>query len=190
MPPLCEGLQMNHAIIFDTETTGLVKPLATPLDDQPQIIEFAAIKVDFDTLEEVDRLEFLVHPGRTLPEEIIKITGITDEMLSDALPFVAHIDPLSKFFLGAQTLIAHNLSFDTSLLRFDLMRNGCEFKFPWCPTQICTVEASFSIRNKRMRLCQLHELAEGAEHKDAHRAMADVEALVRVVKYLRKEGLL
>lgn len=181
---------MREAIIFDTETTGLVKPMATPIEDQPQIIEFAAIKVDFDTLEEISRLEFLVNPKTELPEVIVKITGITDEKLSDEKPFIAHLDDLSHFFLGAEVLVAHNLAFDTSLLRFELTRIGCEFKFPWPPTQICTVEASFSINNRRMRLCQLHELAEGAEHKDAHRAMADVEALYRVIKYMRKEGLL
>lgn len=47
------------AIVFDTETTGLLKPESAPLSEQPQIIEFAGIKVDFDTLEEIDRLEFL-----------------------------------------------------------------------------------------------------------------------------------
>jgi DNA polymerase-3 subunit epsilon len=181
---------MNHAIIFDTETTGLVKPLATPLDEQPQIIEFAAIKVDFDTLEEVGRLEFLVQPGRVLPDEIIKITGITDEALKDEKPFVAHLSDLEEFFLGTKFLLANNLTYDTNLLRFELMRVSSEFKFPWPPKQICTVEASFGINNRRMRLCQLHELATGAEHKDAHRAMADVEGLLTCVKYLRQEGLL
>ena len=32
-------------ILFDTETTGLVQAYATPLADQPHIIEFAALKL-------------------------------------------------------------------------------------------------------------------------------------------------
>lgn len=181
---------MNYAIIFDTETTGLVKPMATPINEQPQIIEFAAIKVNFDTLEEIERLEFLVNPLVDLPDEIIKITGLTTERVACEQPFIAHLDTLKNFFLGSRHLIAHNLAFDTNLLRFELMRVGHEFKFPWPPSQICTVEASFCINNRRMRLCQIHELATGVEHKDAHRAMADVEGLLTVVKYLRHEGLL
>ena len=37
-------------IIFDTETTDLVKPGLVPLEDQPHIIEFAGIKLDDFTL--------------------------------------------------------------------------------------------------------------------------------------------
>lgn len=185
-------MSIRQAIIFDTETTGLVKPLATPIHEQPQIIEFAAIKVDFDSLEELDRINFLVDPGCELPEIITKITGITNQQLEDeeAMPFADSFDELAEFFLGVHTLVAHNLTFDTSLLRFELQRIGCEFKFPWPPKQICTVEASFELHNRRMKLCQLHEEATGAPHKEAHRAMADVEGLLTCVKYLREKELI
>ena len=33
-------------IMFDTETTGLLLPEGAPLENQPQIIEFAAIAMD------------------------------------------------------------------------------------------------------------------------------------------------
>ena len=65
-------------IVFDTETTGLPAADAAPLAKQPHIIEFAAIKLDEDTLEEVSRLEFLSKPPIDLPPIITKITGITD----------------------------------------------------------------------------------------------------------------
>ena len=174
-------------IFFDTETTGLPKPDAAPLRDQPQIIEFAGIRTD-DDFNEVARFEFLCNPGCPLPEEIVKITGITDADLADKLPFVTHLPALSEFFLGTRSMVAHNLAFDKSLLKFELLRLGKELAFPWPPNQICTVEASYGIKNRRLRLYELHEMACGERHKDAHRAMADVEALLRVARWLRQEG--
>ena len=176
-------------IVFDSETTGLVLPGLVPLKDQPQMIEFAGIKLDSD-LEEVERLEFLINPGVPLPQEIVKITSITDDMLKDQRPFAAHYRDLCNFFLGEETMVAHNLQFDLSILRFELERLGRQFAFPYPPVQICTVEASYSLYNKRLHLSELHLLATQGNFKDAHRAMADTEALVRCVRWLQGRDLL
>ena len=177
-------------IVFDTETTDLVKPGLVPLEDQPHIIEFAGIKLDDFTLEETERLQFLVNPGMALPELITKITGITDEDLKDQEPFASSYHDLCNFFMGEYYMVAHNMDFDKSLLKFELMRIGKEFAFPWAPRQVCTVEASYGIRNKRLKLSALHEICCGEGFKDAHRAMSDTEALVRCVRWLRAQGMM
>jgi DNA polymerase III epsilon subunit-like protein len=177
-------------IIFDTETTGLILPSLVRIEEQPQIIEFAGVKLDDITLEEIERLTFMCNPGCALPEEIIKITSITDEMLKDQEPFASHYHDLCDFFLGEQMMVAHNLDFDKTLLKLELIRIGKEFAFPWPPKQVCTVEASFGINNKRMRLSDLHLHCTGEDFKDAHRAMADTEALVRCVRWLRAESMM
>ena len=117
-------------IVFDLETTGLPKAEGSDLDMQPRIIEFGAIKLDKD-LEEVDRLEFFCNPGHELDPQIIKITGITDEMLKDEKPFVANYLSLCEFFLGEKTIVAHNLPFDRKVLKFELERLDKLTKFPW-----------------------------------------------------------
>ena len=177
-------------IVFDTETTGLVLPGLVPIVEQPQIIEFAGIKLDDFTLEEIERVDFLVNPGRQLPEEITKITGITDDMLVGQKKFAYWYTTLCDFFLGETIMIAHNLEFDKSLLRFELERIGKQFNFPWPFKQICTVEASFSINNKRMNLGKLHEHCTGTDFKDKHRAMNDVEALVSCVRWLKMKEMI
>ena len=177
-------------LILDVETTGLVKPELVPLHEQPQIIEFAGIKLDDYTLEETERLSFLVNPGCTLPEVIVKITGLTDADLKDEQPFASSYHELVNFFIGEYYMVAHNLDFDKSLLKFELMRIGKEFAFPWPPRQVCTVEASYGIQNKRLKLGALHQLVTGTDFKDAHRAMADTEALVRCVRWLRAQGMM
>jgi DNA polymerase III epsilon subunit-like protein len=177
-------------IIFDTETTGLLKASVVDLDKQPKIIEFAAIKLDDKTLEEKDRIEFLINPGHELPKEIIKITGLTDDKLKHAKSFEHYYEDLVNFFLGERYLIAHNIAFDMGMLRNDLARIGRQTQFPYPPRQICTVVKTTQIKGYRLNLTKLHVHLFGVEFKEAHRAMTDVEALTKCVKELINQKLI
>ena len=175
-------------IVFDLETTGLPKAEGSDLDIQPKIIEFGAIKIDDNEFKEVDRFEFLCNPGHELDPKITKITGITDEMLKDQKPFIAHFKDLAKFFLGESHLSAHNLTFDRQILRFELERADKITKFPWPTEHICTMEIGKSVWGKFRKLAEIYHEATGTEHMSAHRSLADVEATIEVLKWYRKEG--
>ena len=177
-------------IVFDTETTDLTLPTAADLKDQPHIIEFAAIKLCDQTLEEIERIEFLCHPGCMITEEITKITGITNEMLEGKPLFSEYYYELCGFFLGESRLVAHNLEFDKSMLKFELMRIDKLLAFPWPFNQRCTVEASYHLHNKRLNLTNLHKEATGKEFAGAHRAIVDVEALCTCVRWMSAAGML
>lgn len=177
-------------IIFDTETTGLVKNGLVPLKDQPQIIEFAAIKLDDKTLEEVGRIEFLANPKCKLPAIITKITGIKDSDLIGKPEFVESLPALRDFFLGEKYSFAHNHNFDTQMLSLELRRLKKQYAFPWPMNPICTVNKTMGIKGFRLKLSQLYFHLFQEEFPDAHRAMADVEALTRVVRELIKTGII
>lgn len=175
-------------IILDTETTGLLHPDASDITKQPYITEFYGIKVtnDFDF---VDEIESFVKPPVPIPPEVVNITGITEEMVADAPSFIDLYNDLSNFFLGETIVVAHNAPFDIGVLKWELTRYDLEFHFPWPKRHICTVEGSRHIKNKRLKLRDLHELATGRKHEDgAHRAKQDVMALVRSFKWLVEEG--
>jgi DNA polymerase III alpha subunit (gram-positive type) len=174
-------------IVFDTETTGLPLAMTAPLTKQPEIIEFAGIKLDDETYEEIDRLEFLVKPVKPITPFITNITKITNEMVEDAKPFAGHVAELSNFFLGEKSMCAHNVAFDRNMLNIEMMRLGRVLNFPWPPNHICTVEKSYYIHNRRMKMGDLHEHATGEVFENAHRAMPDTEALVRCVRWLIEE---
>lgn len=175
-------------IILDTETTGLLKPWATNPANQPYITEFYAIKID-ENWEMVDELETFLKPPIPLPEETIKITGITEEMVAFAPSFIQFYDDLCDFFLGETVMVAHNEPFDAGMIRAELQRHDLQFSFPWPKNHHCTVELSYPIKNRRLRLTQLHEIATGRPHDDgAHRAKSDVMALVRCYKWLHENG--
>jgi DNA polymerase III epsilon subunit-like protein len=175
-------------ILFDTETTGLVQPIAVPLDKQPHIIEFCAIRLNDKTLKEEMSMEVLMDPGVPISEEITKITGIKTDDIKGKPPFIACLPDIINFMFGQSLLVAHNCDFDAKLLQFELMRVGKEFHFPWPPRRLCTVEASFGIKNRRLKLGELYELATGRELKGAHRAINDVRAMAECVRWLKAKG--
>lgn len=180
-------------ILFDTETTGLPELSVKPVETQPRIIEMAFKKIDWETLEEVDRFVTLVHPGpdfTALDPKITEITGLTFEDLKGARRFPAHYTRLCDFFLGERTLIAHNLPFDAAMLRYELTRIGREFQFPWPCEHICTAERSQDLTGKYISLTNLYTHYYGVDPGQQHRGMGDVDILHDVVRAMRKEGRL
>jgi len=179
---------MAKQIIFlDTETTGLLKPVDAGLELQPYITEICLIKIDEDE-NFIDQLVTFIKPPIPISEDITKITGISDDTVKDAPNFRSVYGVISDFFLGADTSVAHNSSFDMGMLKCELMRYELEYKFPWPKNQICTVEKSFAIKNRRLALGKLHKIATGKDHENAHRAEPDVHALIRCYMYLKEKG--
>lgn len=177
-------------IIFDTETTGLPGVSALPEDKQPEIIEFGALKLNDDTLEEEDELHFMAKPKLVpkLDPVITKITGITWFDLKDKAPFVRHIPEVTDFFLGERKLVAHNLPFDRDLMLFELRRVGREYMFPWPPQHLCTVELTHDLQGKPSKQEWLYEHYMGKPAGQTHRALDDCRQLADIVRAMRKEG--
>lgn len=174
---------MKKTILFDTETTGLLKPSANSLDEQPYIIEIACVKIDED-FQRLDQYESFIKPPIPVSEEITRITGITQHQVNSAPTFDEVWRQLADFFVGVDTLVAHNLPFDRSMLANELLRIDRVLNFPWPPEHRCTVEMSLGIEQRRLNLAALHTHATGSKHDNAHRAMGDVYALVRCYHWL------
>lgn len=175
-------------LIFDTETTGLVKNESLPVEQQPKIIEFGALKVNED-LEVIDEINFLVNPGIPLPGIITKITGIKDSDLKNESPFIEYYGALAEFFLGEKTMVAHNMPFDRNLLRFELMRVDKLLQFPWPMRHICTAELSSGVGDtgKYMKLENLYKHYYKMDAQQTHRATDDCHLLLKVIKKMREE---
>lgn len=173
-------------LFIDNETTGLLKPELADLNLQPYITEICIIKTD-KNFNFIDEINTLVDPGVPIPEIITKITGITDNMVKGKPKFIDLYHTIADFMLGETGIVAHNAPFDLGILRYSLRRIGMEYNLPWPKHHICTVEKSRHIENKMIKLSRLHELATGKPHEGAHRAQADVYALIRCYKWLVEE---
>ena len=175
-------------IIFDLETTGFLKRGPMPIELQPKITEFAAAKLDDNTMRLVDELTFLCNPGVDIKPKVTKITGITNSMVQDKPTFAEQLEKVSAFFEGENTLIAHNIAFDYNVLRYELIRLGKLDKFPMPANKICTIKKSMYLQGKMLNLGLLYKTLCGKEIQGAHRAINDVYALTECVKVLRKNN--
>ena len=178
----------NMIVFYDTETTGLLKPAANDIKQQPHIIEICVMKFD-DDMNHLETFESFVKPPMAISDEITKITKITNEDLKDAPNFASIYPALCDIFLGSRRMVAHNLGFDRSMLANELVRIDRLIRFPWAIEHVCTVERSMSYEGRRLNLTKLHKLATGKETiEGAHRAKTDVLALVEGYKFLLREG--
>ena len=174
-------------VIYDTETTGLLKPNAVNTKEQPSIIEFYGCVVD-ENFEMLREFETFIKPPLPVSDEITRITGISNAMIENAPVFADVYDDLCTLFEGSRGLVAHNASFDVSMIANELIRLDKLIHFPWPKHHICTVEKSNHIRGHRLSLTKLHEMATGKPLENAHRAKVDVHGLVRCFHWLTEEG--
>lgn len=172
-------------ILFDTETTELMKPDVADPATQPHMIEIAMLVLD-DNYKEEHRFTTLLKPGVPLNEEEHKaITKITNADLEDQPTFLEVYADICTFFLGESTIIAHNLQFDLMVLVTELRRIGKEYAFPYPSMQICTVDRTKHLLGRRLKLTELYERTLKKKLAQTHRAMDDVEALAEIVRKLK-----
>ena len=94
-------------VVFDFETTGFNAGGAD------SIIEIGAVKIkNGEILEKYDEL---INPGRPLPQKIIDVTNITDEMLEGKDNEENAVKRFIEWF-GDCPMVAHNAKFDVSFL--------------------------------------------------------------------------
>ncbi len=123
---LPESFRKRDFVVVDLETTGLnVNPAGGRMD---RIIEVGAVKIKDGKIGE--RFSSFVACPVKLPEEIVKLTGITDDMLSGAPPISDVIADFYKFCAGAE-LVAHNgFLFDFKFIRYYGEKENYRFGHP------------------------------------------------------------
>ena len=126
-------------VVFDFETTGFNAGGAD------SIIEVGAVKIRNGEI--IEKYDELINPGRPLPQKIIDVTNITDEMLKDKDNEENAIRRFIEWF-GDCPMVAHNAKFDVSFLEMAYKKyNLGTFKNP----VIDTLELSRTMDNTYAR---------------------------------------
>ncbi len=159
--------QKLYAVV-DIETTG-------GMARRDRITEIAIVLYDGNRI--IDKFESLINPDRTIPYEITRITGITDDMVADAPRFYEVAKKVVEMTEGA-IFVAHNVRFDYSFLREEFASLG----FTFTRRQLCTVVLS----RKAFPGLRSYSLGNLIRHFDIqvenrHRAMDDVLATVDIL---------
>lgn len=158
---------LDEYVIFDIETTGLNR-------EYNKIIEIGAVKIKCGKI--IDRFSSFVNPREDLKDEIIKLTGITDEMLLNE-PDEDYVLPRFIEFFGDSILVAHNAKFDMGFIKKWAERNNRVIK----NTVLDTVGLSRTLFPD-MSKHTLNVLAKrlNVSLENHHRAIDDAEATANI----------
>ena len=175
--PTGEGMSRGDhvAVVLDVETTGLDV-------ERDAIIELAIRRFRYDAdgvITDIDRAyEWREDPGRPISPEITALTGIAD---ADVVGRSIADDVATRLLSSASVVIAHNSRFD---------RRWVEKRLPEVPglAWICSMSQidwrsrGFDGRGLGYLLCQA-----GWFH-DGHRAIADVDAVIQLLRHRFEDG--
>lgn len=181
----CEIVRVNWGIdpdqpyvVVDVETTGGRPGLH-------RVTEIGAVKMIGGEI--VDEFQTLLNPQRSIPPNITRITGITEEMVAGA-PLFAEVAEDFRKFMGDAIFAAHNVNFDYGFISAEYEMIDQRFRHP----KLCTCASmrrlypghrSYSLKN----LCRDFEIS----LESHHRALCDAKAaaeLLLLINAKRMEG--
>lgn len=162
----------NYAVV-DIETTGL-----SPRFNE--IIEIGAIKVVNNDI--VDTFSTLIKPDNEIPENIERLTGITNDMVNhDGLDIKTALSNFSKF-VGDNIIVGHNANFDVNFLYDNCLKH---LNVPFSNDFVDTLKIAQELVKDTYNL-KLSTLAKkyDIQNENPHRALNDVLVLNGLYKKL------
>jgi len=172
--------KIEEFVVFDIETTGL-----SPKNDA--ITEIGAVKIRDGIV--VDTFSQLVNPDRPIPQHIIELTGITNEMVLGKSKINDVIESFMEF-IGDSILVAHNAVFDTGFIRESISKKNTNLENPI----LDTLELSRAIF-PNLKSHKLDRLAKylGVKLMNHHRAVDDAQAtadiLLKILSSLNEKNI-
>ena len=166
--------------VFDIETTGLSKY-------NDRITEIGAVRVEDGVI--VDVFNELVNPEMSIPEKIVELTGITNEMVLNC-DVIDKVLPRFIEFSKNSTYVAQNADFDIGFITENMRRFKKDFK----PVYLDTMNLSRVLR-PNLKNYKLNTLSRefGVSLENHHRASDDAtataEIFIKLLKDLDKENI-
>ena len=179
-------------VFFDVETTGL-----NPATDR--ITEIAAVRLErplfSNAYQETKKLNILVKlpAGQKIPENIISLTGITDEMLeTQGVPESIAARMFHSVIIpdkGPVLLVAHNAHFDLRFVECMFDRQEHALAMAFYAVDYLDSKTVFSdrspYRHSLSDAIKVYALSEMAQN--SHRALDDARALLLVCAAMAEE---
>lgn len=167
-------------VVFDIETTGFS-------NFNEKIIEIGAVKIENGEI--IDEFSTFVNPKRGIPYKITELTGITNDMVSNA-PIIDDVIKEFYEFCSDSILVAHNIDFDMSFIR----RNGIEFGYSFKNSLLDTIDLCKYLfpEIKRYKLNLVAKYL-SINLKNHHRAVDDAKAtaliLIKCFERIKGKGI-
>jgi DNA polymerase-3 subunit epsilon len=165
-------------IVLDTETTGL-DPAAGH-----RVVELACLEL-VNRVPSGERFQAYLNPERDMPEEAVKIHGLSGEFLAGQ-PRFAEVAEDFLAFIADTPLVIHNAEFDLRFLNAELERSGLARLDPGRAVDtVALARRRFPGAQVNLdALCRRFEIDNSA--RSLHGALLDCELLAEV--YLELSG--
>lgn len=130
-----------------------------------------------DGLREVRRYSTLLNPNRPIPAGIQALTGITQEMVSEA-PEFHEVSQEIREILAEHIFVAHNVNFDYAFVKQAFADIGITYN----PRRLCSVRYARQVQ-KGLRSYSLKNLVAhfGLQNRAPHRAWGDAEVTAEIL---------
>lgn len=157
--------------VLDLETTGF--SFRTE-----KITEVGIMKVKNG--EVIDEFSCFVNPEKPIPQRVIEVTHITDDMVKDA-ETIETVMPKIIEFVGDSVLVAHNADFDIGFLKYNAKELGLALDNTYLDTLRLAKELFPEYKKYKLGI-----IAEnlGIKVEVAHRALDDVDTTVKVLNVM------
>lgn len=165
---------LTEYIVVDLEMTGL-KP------GRDKILEIGAVHMKQGKAEE--EYQTLVNPMLTIPEEIVELTGITQEMAETGRSTCEAVAGFLRF-AGNLPLVGHNILFDYGFLKHGAVNHGLTLEAEVLDTLKLARKLLPELEKKTLEsLCEYFHISREQEH----RALADAKATAQLLELLKAE---
>ena len=165
--------------VLDLETTGL--SFRTE-----KITEVGIMKIKNG--EVLDEFSCFVNPEKPIPQRVVEVTNITDDMVKDA-ETIDKVFPKILEFVGDSVLVAHNADFDIGFLKYNAKQLGYSLENTYIDTLRLSKDLFPDFKKYKLGI-----IAEnlGIKVEVAHRALDDVDTTVKVfnvmINMLKEKG--
>lgn len=166
-------------VAFDIETTGLNAVNDRMTEIGAVIFSGGDIKKEFNTF---------VNPGMHIPEDITKLTGITDSDVAGA-PDEKTAMEMFLDFVGGRPIIAHNADFDTGFMAAASKRSGLKFSPSYLDTLALSQALLPELKRFKLDTVSNHlKLPKFNHHRASDDAMVVARIMEKFLPMLRAQG--
>ena len=171
-----------ETIVFDIETTGLSV-------QNCKITEIGAVKIKNGEI--IDTFNTFVNPEVPIPEEIVELTSITDEMVADAPKVREALEMFFEFIGGGRKLlVAHNANFDTGFIRYAAEECGMEFTNPYLDTVALSRYINPSLKKHKLDvLAEYYGLGDFNHHRACDDAAMLAAIYFKMIESMREQDI-
>ncbi|MDF2838523.1 MAG: PolC-type polymerase [Evtepia sp.] len=167
-------------VAFDIETTGL-----NPKRDR--LTEIGAVILENGQV--MKKFQTFVNPDCPIPQEIVRLTGITDEMVEDA---PSQEEAIRAFldFAGNYPLAAHNADFDMGFMKEGCARYGMPFSLSSIDTLAMAQNLLPDLGRYKLNLVARHlDLPDFNHHRASDDAITVAYMLLPFFRMLKEQGV-